>query len=169
MGIMGIVAVYVGTAMLLAPTIFVAVQWVGHENVPRRRRRLSYSVLAALMWPVLVLGLVQFLLILAVRKALHRDAFVIASTSDPDEGPVSASRWELRPSERSRGIPMGCQGMTTDSQNLSATGRDSRWRPIRIVCISYENCFVSRCSRGLPLGGTYCRWQRIKGEKGVRL
>jgi hypothetical protein len=85
MGIMGIVAVYVGTAMLLAPTIFVAVQWVGHENVPRRRRRLSYSVLAALMWPVLVLGLVQFLLILAVRKALHRDAFVIASTSDADE------------------------------------------------------------------------------------
>jgi hypothetical protein len=85
MSTMAIAAVYAATAMLLAPTIFVAAQWIRHDSVPRLRLRLSHSVLAALMWPMLAVGLGQFLIILAVRKVLRRHAFVTASTSSPDE------------------------------------------------------------------------------------
>lgn len=79
-------AVYAATAMLLAPTIFVAAEWIGHDNLPSRRRRLSYSVLAAVLWPVLALGLVQFAMILAVRRVVRARVMVgTPFTLDLDE------------------------------------------------------------------------------------
>lgn len=73
-----VLAVYAATAMLLVPMIFLAAEWVGHDNLPRGARRLSYSVLAALMWPVLVLGAVQFAVILAARHVVHGHPLVVS-------------------------------------------------------------------------------------------
>lgn len=73
-----VLAVYAATAMLLVPMIFLTAEWVGHDNLPRGSRRLSYSVLAALMWPVLVLGAVQFAVILTARHVVHGHPLVVA-------------------------------------------------------------------------------------------
>ena len=67
---MDLTAIYVAPAMLLAPSIFVAAEWTGHERSPRPPHRVMYSILAAALWPLLVVGLAQFAVIVAVRRAL---------------------------------------------------------------------------------------------------
>ncbi len=75
---MVLAAVYAAIALLLAPMVFLAAEWVGHDNLPRGPRRMSYSVLAALMWPVLILGVVQFAMILTARRVAHGHPLVAA-------------------------------------------------------------------------------------------
>jgi hypothetical protein len=64
---MVLVATYIAAALLVAPSIFVAAEWVGHDHSPRPPHRLAYCVLAAVLWPLLVVGLAQFAVIAAVR------------------------------------------------------------------------------------------------------
>lgn len=65
---MVLVATYIAAALLVAPSIFVAAEWVGHDQSPRPPHRLAYCILAAALWPLLVVGLVQFAVIAAVRQ-----------------------------------------------------------------------------------------------------
>jgi hypothetical protein len=78
-------AVYAATAMLLAPSIFVAAEWIGQDSPPSRFRRLSYSVLAALLWPLLALGVVQFAVILVVRSLIRSHPAVSPSPLDAED------------------------------------------------------------------------------------
>ncbi|MCW1958614.1 MAG: hypothetical protein KIH64_008725 [Mycobacterium sp.] len=64
---MVLAATYVAAAIVLAPLIFVAAEWVGHNHTSRPRHRLFYSILAAALWPLLLLGLAQFAVIVAIR------------------------------------------------------------------------------------------------------
>ena len=67
---MVLTATYVAAAILMVPLIFVAAESIGHDRSPRPLRRLAYSVLAAAIWPLIVVGLVQFTVIAAVRHVL---------------------------------------------------------------------------------------------------
>ena len=67
---MVLTATYIAAALLAAPSIFVAAEWVGHDRSPRPPHRVAYSILAAALWPLLVVGLMQFAVIAAVRHAL---------------------------------------------------------------------------------------------------
>lgn len=71
---------YLATAMVLAPLIFLITEWIGHEPLPSHR--LFYSLIAAGLWPVLVVGAAQVGLIVAVRR-LGRSPIV-----DPPSSPV---------------------------------------------------------------------------------
>ncbi len=64
-------AVYVVTAIVLIPSIFVAAEWIGHDNSPQPAQRLMYSVLAAVLWPLLVVGMIQFGVIVAIRRIIR--------------------------------------------------------------------------------------------------
>lgn len=65
---------YVATAMLIAPVLFVAAEWVGNdvsnEQASRPPHRAAYCLLAAALWPVLVVGLAQFAVVAVVRRVL---------------------------------------------------------------------------------------------------
>lgn len=69
-------AVYAVTAMVLAPLIYLAAERTGRDTPPRRRRQLWYSILAAVLWPVLALGMAQFAMIFAVRQVMAMPAVV---------------------------------------------------------------------------------------------
>lgn len=87
---MALVAVYAATAMLLVPMIFIAAECAGHGKLPGGPRRFLYSVLAALMWPVLVLGAVQFAMILTARHVAHVHPIVVAPSpvDEPHNSPL---------------------------------------------------------------------------------
>lgn len=76
---MVIAAMYLAAALLLAPLIFVAAEWIGHHQA-RPPHRVFYSVLAALLWPLLIVGLLQFAAIVAVKRVARDDG------SDHDTG-----------------------------------------------------------------------------------
>lgn len=61
---------YIASALLLAPVILVASEWIGHDRSAPPPHRVTYSVLAAALWPLLVVGLAQFAVIVAVRHVL---------------------------------------------------------------------------------------------------
>ncbi len=67
---MVLTAAYIAAAILLAPVILVAAEWVGHDRSSRPPHRVAFSVLAALLWPLLVVGLAQFAMIAAVRHVV---------------------------------------------------------------------------------------------------
>lgn len=80
---MVLTAAYIATAMLLAPVVFVAAEWVGHDHPPRLTHRVAYSVLAAVLWPLLAVGLAQFAVIAAARHVvLSRSAGPGLPTAD---------------------------------------------------------------------------------------
>lgn len=96
---MVLVATYIAAALLVAPSIFVAAEWVGHDHSPRPPHRLAYCILAAALWPLLVVGLVQFAVIAAVRQ-VSRSSGPVAPIFEPsgDETdtaklPVLAAPW----------------------------------------------------------------------------
>lgn len=57
--------VYLATAMVLAPLIFVIAELFGRQPLPSHR--VSYALVAAGLWPLLAVGLAQLALIVAVR------------------------------------------------------------------------------------------------------
>jgi len=81
-----LLVVYAAAAMLLAPLIFVTAEWIGHDHPPGVRR-IWYSVLAALLWPVLAVGVVQFAVIGSARRALRpRAGLILLGSDDSDTG-----------------------------------------------------------------------------------
>ena len=80
-----LLVVYAAAAMLLAPLIFVTAEWIGHDDHPPGVRRIWYSVLAALLWPVLAVGLAQFAVIGSARHALRPRAGLISLGSDDSD------------------------------------------------------------------------------------
>lgn len=67
---MVLTAIYIAAAMVLAPSIFLAAEWIAHDQRSRPPHRMAYSVLAAALWPLLAIGLVQFAVVAAVRQIL---------------------------------------------------------------------------------------------------
>ena len=61
---------YVAAALLIAPVLFVAAEWVGNDRASRPPHRVAYCLLAAALWPVLVVGLAQFAVVAVVRHVL---------------------------------------------------------------------------------------------------
>lgn len=77
--------IYAAAAILLAPLIFVTAEWIGHDGRPLRRHQVWYSMLAALLWPVLAVGLAQFAVIHAARHALRpRDRLLLVDQDESD-------------------------------------------------------------------------------------
>jgi len=65
---MVLITLYLAIAVVLVPLIFVAASDLGHNHPEHRRNRLLYSFLAAVVWPVLVIGLVQLGTLAALRR-----------------------------------------------------------------------------------------------------
>jgi hypothetical protein len=80
-----VLVVYAAAAMLLAPLIFVTAEWIGHDDHPPGLHRIWYAVLAALLWPVLAVGVVQFAVIGSARRALRPRAGLISLGSDDSD------------------------------------------------------------------------------------
>jgi hypothetical protein len=79
-----LLVVSAAAAMVLAPLIFVTAEWIGHDDHPPRVRRIWYSVLAALLWPVLAVGLAQLAVIGSARHVLRPRAGLILLPDESD-------------------------------------------------------------------------------------
>lgn len=65
---MTLTTVYIVAATVLAPAILLAAAWM--RTGPRPPHLAMYSLLAAALWPILVVGLLQWTAICAVRHVL---------------------------------------------------------------------------------------------------
>ena len=82
-----LLVVYAAAAMLLAPLIYVTAEWIGHDDHPPGLQRIWYAVVAALLWPVLAVGLAQFAVIGSARHAMRpRAGLILLGSDDSDTG-----------------------------------------------------------------------------------
>lgn len=79
---MALTATYLAIAVLLAPALFAVAEWRGEHHL---RHRWLYALLAGLMWPVLVVGGLQFAAVVGLRRAMHADSLE-RDFSTPDSG-----------------------------------------------------------------------------------
>ena len=83
-----VATVYVAAALVAAPVIFVAAEFLGHGSA-RPKHRFVYSLLAGLLWPLLALGLAEFAVIAALGHRAHGPAIRPVSAGDDAEKPWS--------------------------------------------------------------------------------
>jgi hypothetical protein len=65
------VYIYLASAMVAAAVVFAASNWVGDELRPPAHR-LSLSVAAGLLWPLLLLGMIELSSVVIVTKVHHQ-------------------------------------------------------------------------------------------------
>jgi hypothetical protein len=94
--------VYVSAALVVAPSIFVWAEWIHKDPLPQPERRWLYSLLAGLLWPLLVVGLVQFALIATIRTWVRAHAPLAATI--PGGSDVEAEGARSSPTPR-RAVP----------------------------------------------------------------
>lgn len=82
---MVLATVYITAAMVLAPSISVAAGWIGYRNLPNLSQRMAYSLVAGLLWPLLVVGLAQFAVLLGLQRVLRGRAAAVVVPRDSDE------------------------------------------------------------------------------------
>lgn len=74
---------YIVGALLMAPVIFMVTEYVGQQYFPRPPQRMLYSVLAAAVWPILAVGVVQFGVIVAAQRFMRGHADGYSSLAAP--------------------------------------------------------------------------------------
>ena len=80
------VTTYIIGAILLVPLIFVAAEWFGPHDLPDASHRLFFSILAAVLWPLLGVGLLQFGLFAGLRHIAPSHLAVPATFPPPTAG-----------------------------------------------------------------------------------
>ena len=68
---MALTATYLAIAVLFAPALFAVAEWHGEHHL---RHRWLYALLAGLLWPALVVGVVQFTAIIGLSRAMRGDS-----------------------------------------------------------------------------------------------